>query len=299
MPRGNPGSARRRTCKPQRQIGFAMGQAKIPGIRKEFQVQLRMALNQSGGCGNEDVVNNYWNRSDPHGSRYRAVRAGDRRLKRIDLSFDPLGMTSYALTRIRKLQRAICEALIKSSTDRFLYRAQTSSNGGIVHPQKARCLYQRSPTAQSENISQVIPIHWPRFCGLSLQFYAFPTRARNRTMCCSTKRITGFHLQQLRGCDMLYAVLFEDNSNLKADIRAQHMAAHLSFLEKNAAQIKAAGPLRASSPDPAGGLWLVEAESSDAVDALVKKDPFWPTGLRRSVRILHWSQVFRDGKRLL
>ena len=46
---------------------------------------------------------------------------------------------------------------------------------------------------------------------------------------------------------MLYAVLFEDNAALGADIRRQHLPAHLSFLEKNAARIKAAGPLRASS----------------------------------------------------
>jgi uncharacterized protein YciI len=46
---------------------------------------------------------------------------------------------------------------------------------------------------------------------------------------------------------MLYAVLLEDNEALGADIRRQHLPAHLSFLEKNAARIKAAGPLRASS----------------------------------------------------
>ena len=98
---------------------------------------------------------------------------------------------------------------------------------------------------------------------------------------------------------MLYAVLFEDNTTLGADVRRQHISAHLSFLEKNAARIKSAGPLRASSGDPAGGLWVVEADSSDEVDALVKEDPFWPTGLRRSVRILSWSQVFADGRRLI
>jgi uncharacterized protein len=96
-----------------------------------------------------------------------------------------------------------------------------------------------------------------------------------------------------------YAVLFEDNPNLGADVRRQHMPAHLSFLEKNAARIKAAGPLRASSGGPAGGLWVVEADSLHVVDALVKEDPFWPTGLRRSVRILTWSQVFADGRRLI
>jgi uncharacterized protein YciI len=98
---------------------------------------------------------------------------------------------------------------------------------------------------------------------------------------------------------MLYAVLFEDNENLGSDVRRHHMPAHLAFLERNASRIKAAGPLRTPGGDPAGGLWLVEAESPDVVDALVKEDPFWPTGLRRSVRIVSWSQVFANGKRLI
>ena len=98
---------------------------------------------------------------------------------------------------------------------------------------------------------------------------------------------------------MLYAVLFEDNVNLSSDLRREHMPSHLAFLERNGSRIKAAGPLRASAGDPAGGLWLVEADSPDVVDALVKEDPFWPTGLRRSVRILSWSQVFAEGKRLI
>jgi uncharacterized protein YciI len=103
----------------------------------------------------------------------------------------------------------------------------------------------------------------------------------------------------VRDAQMLYVVLFEDNATLGADVRRQHMTAHLSFLERNTARIKAAGPLRASSGDPAGGLWVVEADSPDVVDALVKEDPFWPTGLRHSVRILSWSQVFADGRRLI
>jgi uncharacterized protein YciI len=75
------------------------------------------------------------------------------------------------------------------------------------------------------------------------------------------------------------------------------MAAHLAFLETNAARIRAAGPLRDPSGEPAGGLWMVDADGFDTVDALIKQDPFWPTGLRRSVRILLWSQVFADGER--
>jgi len=98
---------------------------------------------------------------------------------------------------------------------------------------------------------------------------------------------------------MLYAVLFEDDPARGPEVRRQHMPAHLAFLEANARHIKAAGPLRDSSGEAAGGLWLVEAESPQAVDALVKADPFWPTGLRRAVRVLAWSQVFADGKRLV
>ena len=98
---------------------------------------------------------------------------------------------------------------------------------------------------------------------------------------------------------MLYVVLFEDNPELGSEVRRNHMPAHLSFLEKHADRIRAAGPLKSPAGEPAGGLWLVEAESSDAVDALVKADPFWPTGLRKSVRIIEWTQVFADGRRLL
>ncbi len=98
---------------------------------------------------------------------------------------------------------------------------------------------------------------------------------------------------------MHYVVLFEDNPELGLEVRGKHMPAHLSFLEKHAGRVRAAGPLRTPSNEPAGGLWLVEAESADAVDALVKADPFWPTGLRKSVRILEWRQVFADGRRLV
>ncbi|HKY93756.1 MAG TPA: YciI family protein [Kiloniellales bacterium] len=95
---------------------------------------------------------------------------------------------------------------------------------------------------------------------------------------------------------MLYVVLFEDDPT-KADMRPQHMPAHLAFLEKHGRQILSAGPLSDERGQGAGGLWLVEAESAGAVDALVKADPFWPTGLRKGVRILAWKQVFAEGKR--
>lgn len=96
---------------------------------------------------------------------------------------------------------------------------------------------------------------------------------------------------------MIYIVLFEDDP-ARADRRQRHMPDHLAFLERNADRIRAAGPLRDTATDePAGGLWLVEAASPATVSTLYREDPFWPTGLRRSVRVLEWSQVFADGRR--
>ena len=96
----------------------------------------------------------------------------------------------------------------------------------------------------------------------------------------------------------LFAVLFEDDPALADEARRRHMADHLAFLERNAVAVRAAGPLRdAADGTPAGGLWVVEAEDRAGVETLVHEDPFWPTGLRRSVRVLAWNQVFADGAR--
>lgn len=98
---------------------------------------------------------------------------------------------------------------------------------------------------------------------------------------------------------MLYAVLFEDDTT-QAEKRLQHMSEHLAFLEHNARLIHGAGPLAdASDGAAAGGLWLVEADSPDEVQALYQADPFWPTGLRKSIRVLEWKQVFAGGRRLI
>lgn len=98
---------------------------------------------------------------------------------------------------------------------------------------------------------------------------------------------------------MFYAVLFEDDPKADPEIRGRHMDAHLSYLTEKRDAVQAAGPLLEADGSPAGGLWLVEAENAEEVDRLVRADPFWPTGLRKSVRIVQWRQVFRDGARLV
>jgi uncharacterized protein len=96
-----------------------------------------------------------------------------------------------------------------------------------------------------------------------------------------------------------FIILFEDNPGLGADVRRKHMPEHLSFLERNAAKISAAGPLKTADGEGAGGLWIVDAADASEVERLIKEDPFFPTGLRKSFRILAWTQVFADGRRLI
>ncbi len=96
---------------------------------------------------------------------------------------------------------------------------------------------------------------------------------------------------------MRFAVLFTDNADRAAE-RPRLMPAHLAFLEANRDAVLAAGPLLEGDAG-AGGLWLVEAPDAAAVQALVEADPFWPSGLRLSVRVLAWHQVFAAGRRLI
>ncbi len=95
---------------------------------------------------------------------------------------------------------------------------------------------------------------------------------------------------------MIFCVLFEDNPDAGDDVRQRHMPEHLAFLQQHASEICAAGPLKAPDGHIAGGMWLVEASDAASVRRLVETDPFWPTGLRKSVRITEWIRVYANSK---
>ncbi len=94
-------------------------------------------------------------------------------------------------------------------------------------------------------------------------------------------------------------LLFEDEPAADPSIRSRHMADHLAFLEAEADLIEAAGPLTTVAGDPAGGLWITRAADFETAHRLMRHDPFWPTGLRRSVKVLTWRRVFAEGRRLI
>jgi uncharacterized protein YciI len=94
---------------------------------------------------------------------------------------------------------------------------------------------------------------------------------------------------------MLFIVQFEDvyaNEPERLPDRAAHMAAHLAFLAEHGDRIVAAGALRPSADGvPTGGIWIVDAGSKAAVEALCKDDPFWKARLRKSVRVSLWAKA--------
>jgi uncharacterized protein YciI len=91
---------------------------------------------------------------------------------------------------------------------------------------------------------------------------------------------------------MRFAVIFDDRPGQGA-LREQHLQAHLLWLDENRDWVLVGGSLRETPEQtPLGGLWIVEAESRQAVQERIKSDPFLACGLRAGVQILHWNKAF-------
>lgn len=91
---------------------------------------------------------------------------------------------------------------------------------------------------------------------------------------------------------MLFAVLFTDRPG-QAELRAQHLAAHLAWVDAHRHTLRVAGSLREQPADvPRGALWIVDAASKADVQSMIETDPFWTCGLRLRHDVLHWSKAF-------
>ena len=90
---------------------------------------------------------------------------------------------------------------------------------------------------------------------------------------------------------MLFAVIFTDRPG-QGDVRAQHLQAHVDWLEAHRDVIPVGGSLRVEPGDvPRGGLWIAEADSKAQIERLLRTDPFYLAGLRQGWEILHWSKA--------
>lgn len=98
---------------------------------------------------------------------------------------------------------------------------------------------------------------------------------------------------------MLFVVRFHDHPG-KGDVRAAHLQAHIDWMAAHQDTVLVGGSLRKQLGEvPVGGLWIVEAASREAVEALIATDPFSTAGLRREIEIYHWSKALEDRRVLV
>ena len=92
---------------------------------------------------------------------------------------------------------------------------------------------------------------------------------------------------------------FKDRPNSHR-LRRKLLESHIAWLDARRDRIRIAGSLRISPQDnPLGALWVVEADSKTAAEALFQSDPFWINDLRDGFEILHWSKAFADEQALV
>lgn len=98
---------------------------------------------------------------------------------------------------------------------------------------------------------------------------------------------------------MLFAVILTDKPD-HGTLRAEQLKAHIQWVDEHKDAVLVAGSLREQPHDvPKGGLWIVEAQSKQSVLELMKTDPFYASGLRQQVEVLHWNKALQHHKALV
>lgn len=93
---------------------------------------------------------------------------------------------------------------------------------------------------------------------------------------------------------MLFVARFTDKPGI-AQKRAELLQAHFDWLAANSDRVLLAGALREQiDGDSLGGLWIIEAESREAVESVYQGDPFFANGLRAKVEVFHYFKALPD-----
>ena len=90
----------------------------------------------------------------------------------------------------------------------------------------------------------------------------------------------------------MYAIICFDRPD-SAKLRDAHRAAHVKFLDANAARIAYGGPLKGAADGPStGALIVVNCATREEAEAFIAADPFRTGGVYESVSIRAFKQVF-------
>lgn len=94
---------------------------------------------------------------------------------------------------------------------------------------------------------------------------------------------------------MLYMFHCTDKAGA-GEVRQTNRAAHLAYLEANAARIFAAGPLLSDDGQGmVGSLLIVECADAAEAQRFADEDPYAKAGLFQSVVIRPWRRVYPKG----
>jgi len=94
---------------------------------------------------------------------------------------------------------------------------------------------------------------------------------------------------------MLFVARFTDKPGI-AERRSELLQDHFAWLASND-QVLVAGALRAEADgDSLGGLWIIEADSKEAAEAVYQTDPFFANGLRAKVELYHYVKANPERK---
>ncbi|MEN5161932.1 YciI family protein [Achromobacter spanius] len=80
------------------------------------------------------------------------------------------------------------------------------------------------------------------------------------------------------------------------EVRQQHRAKHLEYLEANKQLLLACGAkLQDDGKDAGGGLYIVDVDTRDAAQQFIDADPFAQADLFERVTITRWRKAYVDG----
>ncbi|WP_312540367.1 YciI family protein [Achromobacter mucicolens] len=80
------------------------------------------------------------------------------------------------------------------------------------------------------------------------------------------------------------------------DMRQQHRAKHLQYLDANKQLLLACGAkLQDDGKDAGGGLYIVDVDTREAAQQFIDADPFAQADLFERVTITRWRKAYVDG----
>ena len=85
----------------------------------------------------------------------------------------------------------------------------------------------------------------------------------------------------------LYALMCFDKPDSLA-LRMANREAHLAYARDHMSEIKVAGPYLEEAGNMSGSMFLMEADSADAVRAFNAADPYTRAGLFERVEVRQW-----------